>query len=142
MRTTAEGLGEICRRYGIGALYLFGSRAPEMGARLQGGDPPPAFPGSDLDVGVLLPRGAMLDHRRRVALASEIEDLFGVDRADLVLLNEASAFLALEAVRGDLVYDSDPDHTARFEMYVLRRAADLLPFERQRRELVLRQGAS
>ena len=70
-----------------------------------------------------------------------LEVLFSVSRVDLVDLRQAEAFLALDVVRGELLVDRAPDDTARYELYVLRRAADLWPFERARRDAVLHRGA-
>ena len=65
----------------------------------------------------------------------------GVARVDLVVLPEAGAFLALAVVSGELLYCDNSTEQAEYELYVLRRAGDLLPFERARRELILSQGA-
>jgi hypothetical protein len=75
-----------------------------------------------------------------VRLTIDLEDLFGADRVDLVILPEASAFLALEAIQGELLYCEDEDDQAEYELYVLRRAGDLAPFERERREMILGGG--
>jgi hypothetical protein len=63
---------------------------------------------------------------------AELEDLFGAGRVDLVSLPEASPFLAVEIILGELLYEVDADRTAEYELFVLRRAADLAPFERER----------
>lgn len=57
------------------------------------------------------------------------------------VLPEAGAFLALAAVSGELLHCENPTDQAEYELYVLRRAGDLLPFERERRALILRHGA-
>lgn len=98
-------------------------------------------PASDVDIGVLPRRGTRLTARDRVRLAAKLEDLFDVARVDLVVLPEASAFLAVDVIEGELLVDADPDRTAEFELYVLRRAGDLLGFERRRVEAVLSEGA-
>jgi hypothetical protein len=41
-------------------------------------------------------------------------------------------------VRGELLYRDDEDRQAREELYYLRRAADLAPYQRQRLEGILR----
>jgi hypothetical protein len=63
---------------------------------------------------------------------AELEDLLGVGRVDLVSLPEAPPFLAVEIVNGELLYEVDPDRAAEYELYVLRRAGDLAPFEHER----------
>jgi hypothetical protein len=87
---------------------------------------------SDVDIGILPQPEASLDPRAKVRLMAELEDLFGAGRVDLVSLPEAPPFLAVEIVRGELLYEVDPDRTAEYELFVLRRAADLAPFERER----------
>jgi hypothetical protein len=59
---------------------------------------------------------------------------------ELVVLPEADPFLALDAIRGALLYARDLDAQAEYELYVLRRAGDLGPFARERWERVLRGG--
>jgi len=56
---------------------------------------------------------------------------------DLVLLPSASPFLALDIIRGELIYCADPHAQSEYELYVLRRAGDLAPYQRARHELVL-----
>jgi len=105
------------------ALYLFGSRSRgEETAR------------SDVDVGVLFDREVSL--RDRLAIEDEIERRLGMP-VDLVDAGRASAFLALDIVRGEQLFCGDPDRCDEFELYVMRRAGDLAPFERERRRLAL-----
>lgn len=61
---------------------------------------------------------------------------------DLVMLPEAEAYLALDVVSGELLYCADAVRQAEYELYVLRRAGDLAPFERERRALLLTGSAS
>ena len=137
MRHLADELAEICRRFGVVSLYVFGSRAKEIAARV-GGSPAAAGPAeSDLDVAVQPAQGRMDDPRERVRFLQTLETLFDVPRVDLVILPEAEAFLAADAVRGELLYCDDEDRQAREELYYLRRAADLLPFKRRRLEGIL-----
>ena len=107
----------------VRALYVFGSRAAG-GARAD----------SDLDLAVLYradqPPGAIL------RLGQLLEDATR-QKIDLVDVARASAFLALEIVRGERVFCREPTEADRFELYVLRRAGDLLPFERQRQALLI-----
>jgi predicted nucleotidyltransferase len=107
----------------IGA-YVFGSR--------ERGD---AHAGSDLDVGVL--GRARLDLRTIVHLQDALEERLGMP-VDVVDLSPAGAFLALDAVRGERVFERDPLALDEFDLYVLRRAGDLAFFERERRQALLR----
>lgn len=139
-------LAELARGHGVQDLYVFGSRAAEIAGRLRDG-PITAVPSgdpdadADVDVGVRPRRGTPFRIRERVGLTLALEELLGVGRVDLVVLPEVGAFLALAVVSGELLYCADPTDQAEYELYVLRRAGDLEPFERERRELILREGA-
>lgn len=137
-----DGLLSTARRYGIADIYVFGSRAREIAARVRDGRvSPPTKPEADVDVGVRARQGVRFDVDERVSLTLDLERLFEVRRVDLVVLPEAGAFLALAAVSGELLFCEDSTAQAEYELYVLRRAGDLLPFERDRRELILQKGA-
>jgi len=107
----------------VRALYVFGSRAT--------GD---AKPESDLDIGVLYTVPQSLE--ATLLLEDAFERATGL-RADLVDAARAGAFVALDIVRGERIFTRDPVKTDHFELYVLRRAGDLLPFERARRAMLL-----
>ena len=85
-------------------------------------------------------RTTRLSGRDRVRLAIEFEDLFDVSRVDPVVLSEASPFLAVDVLRGELVHSSDPIEQAEHERYILRRAGDLEPFHRARVQQILHEG--
>jgi len=107
----------------IVAVYVFGSRVRGDARR-----------GSDLDVAVLF--SEQVELRARLELEDRLEAAAGV-AVDLTDLGAAGAFLALDAVAGERVYCRDLDRCDEFELYVLRRAGDLAPFERERRRIVL-----
>jgi len=136
----ATDLERMCRENGVIALYVFGSRSAEIAARVRSGKARPEQGFSDVDVGVLLPRDGTLGERERVRLAASIEDLLDVPRVDLVVMGEASSFLAADVVSGELLVDLSPRETAEFELYALRRAGDLLPFQRSRIAALLGEG--
>ncbi|MGB9871922.1 MAG: nucleotidyltransferase domain-containing protein [Anaerolineae bacterium] len=134
-------LDDLARQYGLIAVYSFGSRAEEMAARVAGRAVEPAHPTSDVDIGVLPAPGRRLTAAERADLTVALEDLLDVPRVDLVILPEAPPFLALDVVRGELLCTTDPDAEAEYQRYVLRRAADLAPFERERRRMILAREA-
>lgn len=136
-----EGLKTIAARYNLGALYAFGSRAREIARLATGETASSSLSGSDLDIGVEPAPNVRLTARERVRIAADLEDLFGVGRVDLVILPEADPFLALDVIRGELLYCTDRDAQAEQELQVLRRAADLAPYARERWEQIL-VGAS
>jgi predicted nucleotidyltransferase len=130
-------LCDLARQYNLVALYAFGSRAAEIAARVTGEMVAVVFPSSDVDIGVLPVRGHHLTAQDRVRLAIALEDVLDVERVDLVILSEASPYLALDVVCGELLCITDPDAEAAYQLYVLRRAGDLAPLERERRRMLL-----
>ena len=132
-----DQLRGLAVRYEIAALYAFGSRAEEVASRVHGQVVPPHFPESDLDIGAQPVPGRRLTARDRVRLSVELEDLLAVKRVDLVVLPEADPFLALDVVRGELLYCADPDHQAEDELYILRRAGDLAHYAQERWQQIL-----
>jgi predicted nucleotidyltransferase len=136
-----ERLCALAARYDLVAIYAFGSRAIEIAARVSGEEVSNALPTSDADIGVLPVRRRHLAARERVELMLELEDLLEVGRVDLVILSEASPYLALDVVRGELLCATDLDAEAEYQLYVLRRAGDLAPFERERWRMVLAEEA-
>jgi len=132
-----ESLGDLAGQYELMAIYAFGSRAEEVAARMAGGEVEPTWSSSDIDIGVLPVANRRLSPQDRVALTLALEDLFDVARVDLVILPEAPPYLALEVVRGELLYTTDPDAEAEYQLYVLRRAGDLAPYQRERLRMIL-----
>ena len=137
----ATELEQIARRFSIRDVYAFGSRAHELRRRLAGENEAGPVSSSDLDIAVQPYDAAAFVARDRVRLASALEDVFGADPVDLVVLSEAPVLLATEVVRGELLYTADPLAQAEHELYVLRRAADLAPFLRGRVEQILTHRA-
>ena len=111
----------------IVAVYLFGSLADGT-----------AIPDSDIDLGVLFDRS--IGVARRARLQARFSDALGKD-VDLVDVGTCDAFLALSIIRGERLYCTDIDRADEFDLYVMRRAGDLEPFERQRRRMLLAADA-
>ena len=119
-----ETLRTVLReRDGILAAYLFGSRAAGDDVRT-----------SDVDVALLFESALPLADQ--VRLEAEIERALG-QAVDLVDLRRASPFLALDIIRGVRFVENDPVAADEYELYVLRRAGDLAPLERERRAMLL-----
>jgi uncharacterized protein len=137
MSPPLDELRAIAVRYKLAALYVFGSRAGEVAQQLAGEIGAPVQPGSDVDIGVRPASGLRLSARDRVRLAADLEDLLGVGRVDLVILPEADPFLALDVIRGELLYCADKDAQAEEELHVLRRAGDLALYARERWDQIL-----
>ncbi len=137
-----ERLAEICRQYDVVILYAFGSRGKEVWEWITGRREYLAPGPSDVDIGVKARPGRRLSVREKVELALALEDFFGVDRVDLVAMEDADPFLALDVVREYELYAEDSHLAAEYELYVLRRAGDLAPLERERQELILHTPVS
>jgi predicted nucleotidyltransferase len=110
----------------IHLIYLFGSQASGE-----------AGPGSDIDLGVLIDRGA--DERAiQSRLAHEVTLLLGVERVDIVLLQRASISLAYTIIaQGKLIYQRDLATRVEYEAQTLGRYGDYLPVLRAQREQIL-----
>jgi predicted nucleotidyltransferase len=127
IRSNAEIEREL-RTLGAGdsrilALYLFGSRGRREETEQ-----------SDVDVGILWREEQPL--RDVLLLEGDLEQRLGL-KVDLVDAGRANAFLALDIIRGERVFCADLDRGDEFELYVMRRAGDLAPFERERRRRLL-----
>lgn len=136
----AEAAGHvaaIAARFGIDVLYAFGSRAREALAHVDGRGTFAAGSASDLDLAALPEPGRIWSVDERVLMTAAFEDVFPAPRVDLIVLPEARPFLALAAVSGELLYARDRVREANYQLYVLRRAGDLAPFERARRAHLL-----
>lgn len=133
----AEILAAICGRFFSTVLYAFGSRAKEARTWLRGETASMAPNKSDLDVGVLPMSGFRLSARERAELVIQLEDLFLVNRVDLVILPEAPPFLASTIVQGERLFALNEDEADEYDLYVLRKAGDLLPFHKERVRLIL-----
>lgn len=137
MGKRGEELARLCREFGVEILYVFGSRAEEVREWLAGiRQELPAGP-ADVDVGVKVTAGKPFTVREKVHLAQALEDLFGVNRVDLVSLDEADPFLATNVVRGERLYALDDYRADEYDLYILRRAGDLAPLERERIAMIL-----
>ncbi|MCP4658984.1 MAG: nucleotidyltransferase domain-containing protein [bacterium] len=123
-----ERLPQICRRYGLQSIYLFGSRADE-GLRLLAGEAV-ARDGSDLDVGVVF-CDPEFDLSALWGLQVELEELFAPLRVDLVPIQKLDAIFQFRAIDGHRLIETDPTRNAYYELAVMRRAAELLPIERR-----------
>ncbi|MCP3958424.1 MAG: nucleotidyltransferase domain-containing protein [bacterium] len=118
---TVRPIAQAERR--ILGLYLFGSLVDGT-----------ATPESDIDLGVLFDGATSLADR--VRLEVRLSDALGAN-VDLVDVGTCEAFLAFAIISGERLYCSDPDRCDEFDLYVMRRAGDLEPFERERRRMLL-----
>jgi predicted nucleotidyltransferase len=133
----SESLSRLVEKYSLSVIYTFGSRSKEALDFVLGRNRILDFKGSDLDIGVQPQPAVQLSVHQKVDLAAALEDLFEAQRVDLVVLPEADPFLAANIIRGERLYCRDETEADEYELYVLRRAGDLAPLERERIGLIL-----
>ena len=135
MSLRSQKLEEICRKYWVKILYVFGSRSADMYRFIQDDESQLSSSQSDLDIGVLT--HVPLSIENKVDLTLELEDLFGEPRVNLSILQEADAFLAANIIRGERVYAEDSYLADEYDLFVLCRAGDLVDLERERMAMIL-----
>jgi len=129
-------LKEICRRYSIDAIYSFGSRGMELKLFAAGAGDIDRSKAADIDVAVKIGPQRSLNVRQKSQLTIDLEELFQLTKLDLVVINEADPFLAANIIRGERIFCRDEYLADQYELYVLRRAGDLIPLERERLQLI------
>ena len=99
---------------------------------------------SDLDLAASRGVGQRYSLAEKVALAAAFSDLFEFAAVDLADMAEVDPFVAANIVRGERLYCADRMYAEELDLYVLRRAGDLAPYERARLaqiELAITRGA-
>ena len=132
-------LQQWCLQFRVAILFVFGSRANEVRDWLEERIPHLSGSHSDVDIGVKALGNVVWSTMEKVRLAIDLEDFLGCSRVDLVVLDEADPFLAAEIIRGERLYAQDTYIADEYDLYVLRRAGDLIPLERDRVALILGQ---
>ena len=92
---------------------------------------------SDLDIAIKPAIERKLSVKEKVHLAIALEDLFCVSRVDLVNLPGADPFLAANIIRGERLFSKNTYLSDEYDLYILRRAGDLIPLERERIALIM-----
>jgi len=137
MKSRHLRLRQICEQYRVLTLYAFGSQAKRVKNFVEGHQDVLPLSSSDVDIGVRALSRGRFSVTEKVNLALALEDLFGCKRVDLVSLSEADPFLAAEVIRGERLFTQNEHEADEYELFVLRRAGDLAPLERERMALVL-----
>lgn len=132
-----EFLRDFCRRYNVAILYAFGSRGKEVLAWLDHLQQTLTPGSSDVDIGVKAMPDATWDIHTQVRMAVELEDWLHIHKVDLVVLDNADAFLAANIICGERLFADDEYLADEYDLYVLRRAGDQLHLERERQRLLL-----
>ena len=138
MTERKQRLSQIAKKIGLDIIYAFGSRAQEVAESLKRERSALSIsPLSDVDIGVRPSSGRQLSVKEKVHLGMALEDLFSVNRVDLVVITEVDPFLAANIIRGERIYCKDEYEADEYDLYILRRAGDLVPLERERISLIM-----
>lgn len=133
-----KALRAIAKDFNLHIIYAFGSQAKEVCEWIKGNVQTLNIPfSSDLDIGVKPAPSKTLSVKEKVAVSMELEDLFSVSHVDLVVISEADPFLAANIIRGERLYCRDVYEADEYDLYILRRAGDLIPLERERISLIM-----
>ncbi|HPB84039.1 MAG TPA: nucleotidyltransferase domain-containing protein [Spirochaetota bacterium] len=132
-----EKIEKLALAFGIREVYVFGSRSKEIYSAVRGSSEIDRAAASDIDIGVTIPYDLILSIDQKVSITSGFEEIFNGSTVDLTVINEAPVFLALDIIKGELLYCIDAIEQARNEMCILRQAGDLEYFERERRNAIL-----
>ena len=138
MSTRLQKIEQVCTKYQVKALYVFGSRSADMLQAIRDDAYQLASTQSDLDVGVLTDSPISIESK--VNLTLELEVVFNTAHIDLFILQEVDSFLAANIIRGERIYARDPYLADEYELFVLRRAGDLAELERQRMAMILQEA--
>jgi predicted nucleotidyltransferase len=138
--TLTGQLYKMCDHHEIDLVYAFGSRACEVKNFLLGLGNMDESITSDVDIGIKgSPARGPMPVREKVETAEAMEDLLGVERVDLVVLSEADPFLSANIVRGERIFSRDSYAADEYELYILRRAGDLVTLERERLNMIFNE---
>jgi two-component sensor histidine kinase len=135
MGNIKEEIKNIASRYGLQIIYAFGSRAKEASDLAQNRIEHLTSTPADLDIGVKPEKPLTVEEKVKIAIL--FEDLFDVSRVDLIVLPEAPVFLAFEIVTGEILYVQDSTYEAEYQLYIMRMAADLLPYEQLKQRMIM-----
>jgi predicted nucleotidyltransferase len=130
-----DQITELATKYCLQIIYAFGSRAKDALDLIEGRIECLTSTSSDLDIGVKPERPLTIEEKVEIAIF--FEDLFNIPRVDVVVIPEAPIFLALEIVTGEILYRQDETYEAEYQLYIMRRAAELIPYERIKQKMIL-----
>jgi len=138
MKERRKRLNQIAERFELSAIYTFGSKANEVLEWLEYERSEISIShSSDVDIGVKPSPEKKLSVKEKVHLSMALEDLFSINRVDLVVIPEVDPFLAANIIRGERIYCIDEYEADEYDLYILRRAGDLISLERERIALIM-----
>jgi predicted nucleotidyltransferase len=120
----AKEMRNIAEKYGIAAIYLFGSQSDNGAGYLQG-DGVNVEELSDLDMAVSfkdIPSDPMKTYG---ALYKELSEFFEPFNIDLVFMHEVDALFQFEIIKGIRIFAEDTSLADGLEEMILKRAEDL-----------------
>lgn len=123
-----KALTIIREKYDLLAVYLFGSRADD-GLRMMRGEPIEVT-GSDLDIGIVFSKTEP-NPLQLGGIQIALSDIFSPLTVDVVPLHRVDPLFQYRAIDGHRIIESDQHRADIFELEVMRRAAELLPIQRQ-----------
>jgi predicted nucleotidyltransferase len=135
MEKIKDQIRDIAFQYGLQIIYAFGSRAKEALGLVEGRIEIFSSTTSDLDIGIKPEKNLTVEEKVEIAIL--FEDIFDVQRVDLIVLPEAPIFLALEIVTGEILYMQNTTFEAEYQLYIMRMAADLLPYEQMKQRMIM-----
>lgn len=130
-----NAIKDLASAYDLQIIYAFGSRAAEARDFCDGTIGRLSHGPSDLDIGIKSSR--RLTVQEKVEIAVFFEDLFGAPRADVAVIPEVPITLAFRIVTGELLFAQDPTCEAEYQLYIMRMAADLEPYEKEMTRMTL-----
>ena len=138
MAARKERLNKIAEKFELDIIYAFGGKAKEVAEWVEKeGFELSISASSDVDIGVKPSSGKWLAAKEKVHLAIALEDFFSVSRVDLVVIPEVDPFMAANVIRGERMFAKNGFEADEYDLYVLRRAGDLAPLERERISLIM-----
>lgn len=131
-------LKTIAQEFNLHIIYAFGSQAKEVYEWTKGAVQSLTIPfSSDVDIGVKPAPSKVLSIKEKVALSMQLEELFAVGNVDLLVIPEVDPFVAANIIRGERLYCRNVYEADEYDLYILRRAGDLIPLERERMSLIM-----
>jgi hypothetical protein len=134
-RNIKKEIEKAALQYNLQLIYAFGSKGKEALLMIEEKITSLSPPTSDLDIGIK-PKGP-LTVEEKVEIAIFFEELFDVQRVDVVVLPEAPISLALEIVTGEILYTQDVTYEAEYQLFIMKMAAELSPYEKMKKRMVM-----
>jgi predicted nucleotidyltransferase len=117
-------LKNLCEKYKIEILYLFGSQS-DKGVSFIKGAKIYIEETSDLDIGIIFKTLPVDRYEIYGALYLDLSILFEPFNIDLVFLQETEILFQYEAIKGYLIYCNNENFCDKYEEMVMKKASDI-----------------